>query len=1262
MRQLPRILFITGATVIVIVALLVSGLRLVLPHLDHWREPMLAKISAMTGSEVQAQSLSARWENFGPVLNVNNLSVTLPKQGDVKVDRITLALDVWQSLLHGRWQFRDLTFWQLHLNSTQPLFQGNSERATLQPNELTDLFLHQFDHFDLRDSTIRFQTPSGDSAELQIPRLTWLNEDARHRAEGEVSLSSFNGQHGVLQVRLDLSDQKGLLDNGRVWMQADDVDVTPWLGQWMRDNTTLQSARFSLSTWLTLQEGVISAGDLLLKQGGASWRERDKTHSLEVDNVTAHLTREGGGWAVAIPQTHLTTDGVRWPQGHVALLWKPDEPTLPGPDHTAELRVRASHLDLARVDPLVPLFSALSPQLLENWRMLQPRGTLNVLAVDIPLQQPERTRFQANWRDLSWQPWKLLPGMQNFSGALSGSVQHGRLNLAIQQATVPYPDMFHAPLEIQRATGEVDWQKGLQGLQLQGRDLDVQARALWAKGDFTWAQPQEGNPRLDILAGINLQDAAQAWRYFPEPLMGQHLVDYLTGALKGGHVSNATLLFAGNPHDFPFRRNQGQFQVAVPLRDATYEFEPGWPALTNLDIDLDFLNNGLWMLAPSIKLGNVDGKNISAVIPDYLEEKLIIDGNLSGDGKEVSNYFLQTPLDDSLGAALEQLQIGGNVRSRLNLDIPLDGKPVLASGNVVLNNNSLFIKPLDSTLTNLTGRFRYNNGNLESEELNGKWFGQPTAVTFTTDERPNDYQVSVKLLGDWALNQLKELPKAITSKLEGSVPWQGDVAITLPHKGGATYDVNLQGSLKSVSSRLPAPLQKEKGEDIPVALSARGDLTHFDLSGVVNKTHRFNSRLLLEDRVTLDRGIWVNGQTKTPPLPDHAGMVLNLPALDGEAWLGLLTAGTEGGNQQAARLPGQITLNSPTIALGGQQWHDVSTELAPLSLGGTQVNVRSKELTGSLSMPQTGRWKAQLKYLYFNPQWGESSEASPLSQRSENRLDFSRWPALDITCEECWVRGQKLGRVEAGLTPNHDVMTLSGGLIDTGNARMNVSGEWVNRANDERSSLKGTLSGKKINDATNWFGMNSPLQDAPFNLDFDLHWRSAPWDPATETLSGVLNSSIGAGHIADVNTGRAGQLLRLFSFDALLRKLRFDFSDTFNQGFYFDSIKGTAWIKDGVMQTENLLVDGLEADIAMQGKIDLARRRIDMEAVVAPEISASVGVAAAFAVNPIVGAAVFAASKVLGPLWNKISLLRYHISGPLDKPQINEVLRKPREK
>ncbi len=60
---------------------------------------------------------------------------------------------------------------------------------------------------------------------MAIPlQLTRLNGKERHRAEGEVT-SSLTGQHGVMQVRMDLRDDDGLL-NGRVRRcGADDIDV-----------------------------------------------------------------------------------------------------------------------------------------------------------------------------------------------------------------------------------------------------------------------------------------------------------------------------------------------------------------------------------------------------------------------------------------------------------------------------------------------------------------------------------------------------------------------------------------------------------------------------------------------------------------------------------------------------------------------------------------------------------------------------------------------------------------------------------------------------------------------------------------------------------------------------------------------------------------------------------------------------------------------------------------------------------------------------
>ncbi len=73
----------------------------------------------------------------------------------------------------------------------------------------------------------------------------------------------------------------------------------------------------------------------------------------------------------------------------------------------------------------------------------------------------------------------------------------------------------------------------------------------------------------------------------------------------------------------------------------------------------------------------------------------------------------------------------------------------------------------------------------------------------------------------------------------------------------------------------------------------------------------------------------------------------------------------------------------------------------------------------------------------------------------------------------------------------------------------------------------------------------------------------------------------------------------------------------------------------------------------MKGSVDLVRRRLDMEAVVAPEISATVGVSTRVAVNPIVSAAVFAAVKCWGRYGAR--MLHFAIShyGPVDAPRIS---------
>ncbi|HCN6211845.1 AsmA2 domain-containing protein YhdP [Escherichia coli] len=1262
MRRLPGILLLTGAALVVIAALLVSGLRIALPHLDAWRPEILNKIESATGMPVEASQLSASWQNFGPTLEAHDIRAELKDGGEFSVKRVTLALDVWQSLLHMRWQFRDLTFWQLRFRTNTPITSGGSDDS-LEASHISDLFLRQFDHFDLRDSEVSFLTPSGQRAELAIPQLTWLNDPRRHRAEGLVSLSSLTGQHGVMQVRMDLRDDEGLLSNGRVWLQADDIDLKPWLGKWMQDNIALETAQFSLEGWMTIDKGDVTGGDVWLKQGGASWLGEKQTHTLSVDNLTAHITRENPGWQFSIPDTRITMDGKPWPSGALTLAWIPEQ-DVGGKDNkrSDELRIRASNLELAGLEGIRPLAAKLSPALGDVWRSTQPSGKINTLALDIPLQAADKTRFQASWSDLAWKQWKLLPGAEHFSGTLSGSVENGLLTASMKQAKMPYETVFRAPLEIADGQATISWLNNNKGFQLDGRNIDVKAKAVHARGGFRYLQPANDEPWLGILAGISTDDGSQAWRYFPENLMGKDLVDYLSGAIQGGEADNATLVYGGNPQLFPYKHNEGQFEVLVPLRNAKFAFQPDWPALTNLDIELDFINDGLWMKTDGVNLGGVRASNLTAVIPDYSKEKLLIDADIKGPGKAVGPYFDETPLKDSLGATLQELQLDGDVNARLHLDIPLNGELVTAKGEVTLRNNSLFIKPLASTLKNLSGKFSFINGDLQSEPLTASWFNQPLNVDFSTKEGAKAYQVAVNLNGNWQPAKTCVLPAAVNEALSGSVAWDGKVGIVLPYHAGATYNVELNGDLKNVSSHLPSPLAKPAGEPLPVNVKVDGNLNSFDLTGQAGADNHFNSRWLLGQKLTLDRAIWAADSKTLPPLPEQSGVELNMPPMNGAEWLALFQKGAAESVGGAASFPQHITLRTPMLSLGNQQWNNLSIVSQPTA-NGTQVEAQGREINATLAMRNNAPWLANIKYLYYNPSVaktrGDSTPSSPFPKTE--RINFRGWPDAQIRCAECWFWGQKFGRIDSDLTISGDTLTLTNGLIDTGFSRLTADGEWVNNPGNERTSLKGKLRGQKIDAAAEFFGVTTPIRQSSFNVDYDLHWRKAPWQPDEATLNGIIHTQLGKGEITEINTGHAGQLLRLLSVDALMRKLRFDFRDTFGEGFYFDSIRSTAWIKDGVMHTDDTLVDGLEADIAMKGSVNLVRRDLNMEAVVAPEISATVGVAAAFAVNPIVGAAVFAASKVLGPLWSKVSILRYHISGPLDDPQINEVLRQPRK-
>ncbi len=1265
MKLLPRILLVTAVLVLIIGALLLSGLRYLLPNINDYRSDILSRVEQVSGIPIDIRQLEGEWRSFGPALTLSDVSFQTPTT-DAKVVKITVELDIWRSLLSLRWRFRDLTFYDLDIDHKIPFELGAGENAGNAFDSIDDLFLLQFDHFTLKDSQITFLTPSEEKITLILPELTWFNQPGRHRAQGFVSLETLNKQPGYLQVKLDLVDNNQRLSDGTIYLQADNIDVQPWLNRWIRKNSGLRDANFSLSTWISLKNNRIDSGLLQLRQGEANWEIDNLTHNLQVNDLVVRLRPQDNGWLFNIPELDtLKTDEYIWQPGSLSVLYLPTSPNYNNQDHW---RIRAKNIELARLGEILPTFSFLTPDTVQDWQFRQPTGLINNFSLDITPAQAELSQLAINWQNIEWKKWKSLPAVSGFSGELAGGKEQGRVSFKLADSIVDYTPMFKAPFDISSAKGEISWRDDNKGFELWSSGLDIQAKALWANGDFRYQKEAQQKADLNILAGLRLSDAGEAWRYFPQTLMGQSVADYLTQAIIAGSVDNATLIFKGEPTDFPFKHNNGQFQVFVPLRDATFEFDPDWPALFNLNIDLDFLRQGLFMRTDSVKLGKVTATNLTADIPDYGDSILLINADINGSGKQIANYFTSTPMKGSIGETLDILQIDGDVVGDLSLEIPLEpGKQVIAKGTVKLDKNDIYVQSIESLLKGVTGEFTFDNGKLLSNKMAASWFGQPISLSFQTNDEGKDYQVDIDLAGNWLVEKINFIPEAIRKQLAGTAAWKGAVGILIPAKSAqeTQLDIQLNADISKIKSQLPGLDAQQLKKLASINARAQGTTENLQISGDIGQQIGFNTQWLLDKtQVALLKGRTAPWEGQIPQLPSTDSLQVDLPAIHDPVWFGLAQklgsldlASSD--STMAFSYPKELKLTTPQVVLGGQEWGNLSLALKTTAQG-PELQLQSADLTAKLTMPKGKRWQLVVEHLYYNP---ASTVADPTEKAvlaDKQKYDFSHWPILDIHCQDCWVSGLKLGEIKAVLTPKANLLQLTAGSLTNSATKLTLDAVWQSDKQN-KTQIAGLLSGNKFDETAAYYGVLVPIIDSPYEFKFDINWMNTPWSPDLASLNGKLAVEMGKGAIAEMGGGKAGQLLRLVSFDALLRKLRFDFSDTFGNDFNFDSIKGTAQLKNGILKTKDTRVDGLIADIALSGEINIIKRDINIEVVVTPEISATVGVATAFAVNPIIGAAVFAASKVLGPLWSKISVIRYQISGSVDEPKIDEVLRQFKE-
>ncbi|MEH0743113.1 TIGR02099 family protein [Vibrio cholerae] len=1258
-----------------LLAIVVTALRITLPQLDHFQVEIQQWVNQGTALDFEIEGIHGFWRNTHPSLSLQGVKAQVAENSgiDVVADRVEIEIDLIQSLLQWQPVVADLNVYQLALDvrsiewtqteSKPELNPGREQRSVIA--QLDQLLLRQLDSFSLTDSKILFLGIDGNERVLDISHLQWRNQGRRHLADGEVSF--VHGNLNSAQVKADFIDHGSLVDvSGEFYVSADNVRITPWLTKYLKSETGIEKGQVSFNSWLTLEQSKPVNAFVELLSSELIWQEGQQ-HELLLESGIVQLEPKEQGWQVNAHSLQFLTDNTPWPELDIAFAWQPQH-----------WQLNVSQLDIQALTPLIKLApdSAATTDMIET---LAVGGLVEDLRVSAHGDWQSLT-YSADLSEGKLAQWELLPGLHYLTASVSGDLHQARAQVSIFDDVLPYGEVFQAPLNIKQGHADVVWQRDEQGWSLWADKVTAATPDLQVLGAFRLDFPNGKSPFLSFYSEADLYNAGETWRYLPTLALGRNLTDYLSTAIQAGRVHTAKLLWYGELGNFPYHQNNGMFQAWVGLKEAKFSFDTAWPPITDLQLDLLFQNDAMYLDSESATLMDVEAKRITGRIPALAPNGHIeIEAHAVAQGNAVRDYMTASPLVDSVGAALTAVQVDGEVDSHFQLMIPFHGSAeARAWGYADLKQSHVTINTPPMTLEAVSGRVEFDNDVVQAAGLSAELLDQPVWIDFHGENVAKGYGVGIDMVGDWDVKPLVPyLGERWLTPLSGHAQWRSDIDIQL-NDVGFTYQVETEADLKYLASDYPYPLNKVSKVEGKALLQASGNQQSISARLQLPQV-KYQAEIDITDDVPQLQATNIvvgRGSYKLTPFTGHdASIRIDRFSLD--QWLDVAFKPSESASEgvisqmSMPQIPAlqRAEIKVKELELAGIKWNDVDFSAKRKNLG-WHMTLDSQEALGEANYIEPYDLSVAFERLHiYVPGLEESLSQTPepllepLTQPLEKApliTDFERalhrqLPNITLAIDDFWVQGYKVGRAHLDLQRRDNKLEWKKLSFQSGDNQVDVSGWWALDGDQSHTKMTLAVSGENNSDVMERFGISSGIQRAPFDIRSKLEWDGSPWATQVSTMEGEVNVKLGKGMISDVSG--AARLLGLFSLDSIIRKMQLDFTDVFDKGMAFNSITGSGQIKNGVFLTNDIRMDAVSGEMTIKGLANLNTRTVDAEVNFTPDITSGIPVLTAFAVTPQTALYVLAITTVISPVVEVFTQVNYEVKGPMDSPVVKELSR-----
>lgn len=1086
---------------------------------------------------------------------------------------------------------------------------------------------------------------------------------------GEARFLSLRADGVDIAFRRDTQDRVSLLgyqiegDDEREAEAVSDIEMLYWLSR--QGDLQLTNARVRwidesraapplVFTQVSLVLGARN-GDLLLTMAARPPAALGRSFALQ----GSMRIREQVGSALLLSQLsgsfHVHVDGMRpamwqpWLDVHSALIegevsWRGWQEIVDG--------VPGRHVSDVTVDG-------------GRWN---PDGGVPVAA------QALRLYLAGTWTSLQrlWKP-------QDTSGQSRPPSEPVRVAMRLNGLVVEAPEVLTTPLhfdaiavsgslardELFGLTVEAD------RLQVRNADMDLDVNGRWQELGAGTAG------HIDMNGRFERAELAAIVRYLPV-VVDEDARAWMRNGLLAGRLTEAPVRLQGDLAHFPFgeQQDKGDFAVGGPVQDVVIDYAPeavvgppGWPRLERLKGHASLHRVDLRVRADSMQMRPGDHviqfSDVDARIANIEDNPVLeVQGRGRAPAAAVLALVRQSPLGAMLDSAFEQASGEGAWQVPLALTIPLSGdKPIAVAGAIELQKASLSFAPTLPSFSDLNGRISFTEEVLNADGLKGRFLGEAINVSGGMGRGEKGLVFEGRLTAS-ALSQV--LGERFNEFFEGATAYRLAIQRTV----AGAYDLRLEAPLEGMAINAPAPLGKAAELRRPLLLHwadpRKGSATlTADLGGGL--TARFLHREGSKEGPFFHTGlILLKGSAKAA----DGGLTIDIatPRVDVDAWRDMAAA-FEGEDGGAPILPPlhSLRLETESATVLGTDLDKLTFTMRRAEGQRWRVDVSSTQTAGTLFWRERkggkqGEVEAKFERLALgaasteSPQAAEPEHSTTTLEQLQREIDI---PAIRVQVDRLKLYGRDVGALSVvGVNEAKGrSWTLQELKLSSPHGALQGNGTW--RLEGAQRGLR-VQAEARFQDLGAWLdmaGFKALMQGGKGQVRGHVEWRDVPWRFERSMLDGELEVDLAEGRFNSVGSLSA-RLLELLSLQSVRRLATLDWKPAglLKQGFPYDTLQGRISLTEGVMHSENYRVTGPVATIVIAGDVDLPRERLDLYAVVVPNLDVSgAAIAAGIAVNPIVGLGAFLTQWLLKAPLSKAMAVEYRVKGAFDAPEVTEI-------